>query len=81
VVGPARPRYFAQITTNVPIRQGQLKGEIGALESPDATKSIGTAHESGSFDDGQAAWSLIVRGTAMPGRFVNANREFRPTSR
>jgi hypothetical protein len=80
-VGSARPRYFAQITTNGPIRQRQLKGEIGVLESPDATKSIGTAHESGSFDDGQAAWNLIVRGTAIPGRFVIANREFRPTSK
>ena len=74
----ATPRYFAQLDAPGPVRHGQIKGAIGVLESLDDPRPVGKAHESSSFDDGQAAWSLIVRGTAVPGRFVISNREFRP---
>ena len=76
-VGANPPRYFAQIATDDMVRPGQFKGDIGVLDSLDAKKPIGTAHESGSTVDGQAAWNLTVHGAVMPGRFFVSRREFR----
>jgi hypothetical protein len=77
---PARatPRYFAQVDAPGPFRHGQLKGPVGVLGSPDDPKPIGDARDSGSFEDGQAAWSLIIRGIAVPGRWIIVDREFLP---
>jgi hypothetical protein len=81
VVQSATPRYFAQIGVDGPIRHGQLSASIGVLGSRDSTKTIGTAFQAGSCGDGQAAWGLIVRDSAVPGRFVIVDREFKEISK
>jgi hypothetical protein len=58
------------------VGSGGVFGVVGHNPKP-----IGAAHEIGSYDDGQAAWSLIVRGVAVSGRIVISNREFKLISR
>jgi hypothetical protein len=70
-------RYFAQISLMGPIRYRQITTSINVLGASDSTGPIGMALQSGSTDDGQAIWGLIVRGSAVPGRFILVDREFR----
>jgi hypothetical protein len=43
---------------------------IGVIEAPDKPLLVGTAMRRGSTEDGQAMWSLKVRGADVPGRFI-----------
>jgi hypothetical protein len=77
----ATARYFAQTTTTGSVRPHQLSGPIGVLESRDGVRPIGTATEIGPGADGLAEWTLVIRGSAAPGRFVIADREFREVTK
>ena len=77
---PATVRYYAQDTATDGIRYRELPPSIQILQSPEGAKPIGTAAQSGSTDDGKAAWKLTVRGAALSGQFVPADREFKRIS-
>jgi hypothetical protein len=70
-------RYYAQTSATGGIQYRELPPSIGILESLDSTTAIGTAVESGSSQYGKATWKLTVRGTALSGRFVIVDREFK----
>jgi FimV-like protein len=74
-------RYFAQTGATGSIRPHQLSGPIGVLESRESVRPIGTATEIGPGADGLAEWTLVIRGSAAPGRFVIVDREFREVTR
>jgi FimV-like protein len=74
-------RYFAQTTATGSVRPHQLAGPIGVLESRDSVKLIGTASEVGPGADGLAEWTLVIRSSAVPGRFVIVDREFREVAK
>ena len=51
---------------------------LGVLEARDAELPVGRALGCGFGWDGVALWRLIVRGVAVPGRWVVVGREFIP---
>jgi hypothetical protein len=55
---------------------GQLPWVIGITEAPDKPLLVGTAMRRGSTEDGQAMWSLKVRGAEVPGRFIIIDGRF-----
>jgi hypothetical protein len=55
-------------------------GHVSILGGPGEPESIGKALCVGQDEGGIALWRLIVGGTAVPGRWILIDREFRPTA-
>ena len=68
--------YFTDASTKGRVLFGQLPWVIGIIEAPNKRLLIGTAMRRGRTDDGQAVWSLKVRGADMPGRFIIEDGRF-----
>jgi hypothetical protein len=69
-------RYFTDACTEGRVLFGQLPWVIGVTEAPDKPLLVGTAMRRGRTEDGQAVWSLKVRGADMPGRFIIVDGAF-----
>jgi hypothetical protein len=68
--------YFTDASTKGRVLFGQLPWVIGITEAPDKPLLVGTAMRRGSTEDGQAMWSLKVRGAEVPGRFIIIDGRF-----
>jgi hypothetical protein len=68
--------YFTDASTKGSVLFGQLPWVIGVIEAPDKPLLVGTAMRRGSTEDGQAMWSLKVRGAEVPGRFIIIDGRF-----
>jgi hypothetical protein len=68
--------YFTDASTKGRVLFGQLPWVIGITEAPNKPLLVGTAMRRGSTEDGQAMWSLKVRGAEVPGRFIIIDGRF-----
>jgi hypothetical protein len=69
--------------TNVGPKSGPIlwrdgHGTIDVLPAAGDRSAIGRAEPVGRTEGGIALWVLIVRGAALPGRWLVLGREFRP---
>jgi hypothetical protein len=62
--------YFADLHLSEPKSHGEPPRMIGVMEAPSGAEPIGTAALIGPTDSGLPEWSLRVRGTNLPGRWV-----------
>jgi hypothetical protein len=70
-------QYFTDAIIEKCIRWGQSPFLIGVFGSPNDHMPIGVAREIGGSDTNTPAWSIRVRGVAVPGRFVVVDGEFK----
>jgi hypothetical protein len=68
--------YFTDASLTGYVRYGELPRVIGVFDSPDRLLMIGTSEEVGPMWNGMALWSLTVRGTQVPGRFIIIDGKF-----
>jgi hypothetical protein len=68
--------YFTDASTKGRVLFGQLPWVVGVTEAPDKPLLVGTAMRRGSTGDGEAMWSLKVRGADVPGQFIIVDGAF-----
>jgi hypothetical protein len=68
--------YFTDASMTGRVKYGWLPRVIGVFDSPVRLLMIGTSEEVGLTGDGLAIWSLTVRGTRIPGRFIIIDGKF-----
>jgi len=71
------PRYFAHISHDGPIRDGEVPGSIGVLATVDQPMPIGEASCRTHDENGLAVWTLRIGKQEIPGQWIIVDREFR----
>ena len=71
------PRYFARISHQGKMRNGDVPGSIGVLEALDKFMPIGEASCRTHNENGLAVWTLRIGKEEIPGGWVIVDRRFR----
>ena len=70
--------YTAVGPRSGPLRYPDSPAAVGVLESRANPVPVGIAVRDGWDQDGVALWRLAIRGVDVHGRWIVADREFRP---
>jgi hypothetical protein len=68
--------YFTNVGGPGRVTFRQIPASIAVMDQVQSGALIGTALASGQTDDGFALWSLRVRDSDVPGRWIIVDRKF-----